>query len=147
MTKKLLITLFFGLIVAGCGQEVKETSPAPADVRTETEKASTPITNVSAAEAEAVISKGGVQFIDVRSAAEYKEGHAKAALNKPLETLANSLDGLKKDEPVYVICRTGSRSTMASELLKEKGFTKIYNINGGTAEWDAANLPMEPAAE
>ena len=135
-----------GLIVAlifafGCGDDaiVSENTKSPA---TDTVK-ETNIRNVSVQVAQAAVSEGKVQFIDVRTPQEFGETHAKNAKNIPLEILQSRLDGLNKEEPVYLICRTGSRSAMAAEILKEKGFTNIHNIKGGITDWISAKLPVE----
>jgi len=100
------------------------------------------IKEVSPSEAQMAVSKPYSQFIDVRSPEEYAGGYAERAENIPLDTLAANFDRLKKDDPVYVICQTGSRSKKAAEMLSEAGFKTIYNVSGGTAAWQSARLPM-----
>jgi rhodanese-related sulfurtransferase len=34
-----------------------------------------------------------------------------------------------------VYCRSGGRSASAADVLKEKGFTKVYNLDGGITSW------------
>ena len=46
------------------------------------------------------------------------------------------------NKPLYVICRSGSRSTKACEAFVKAGFTNIVNVEGGTSAWDAAGLPV-----
>ena len=101
------------------------------------------ISDVSVNDASAAISKGGVQFIDVRTPAEYSGGHARGAKNLPLDKLSNELSSLDPAKPVYVICQTGSRSKRASQILKDSGFQSIYNITGGTTAWKEAKLETE----
>lgn len=102
----------------------------------------TGIVDISPAEAQAAVAKAYSQFIDVRTTEEYAGGYAERAENIPLDTLAANFDRLKKDDPVYVICQTGSRSKKAAEMLKEAGFKSIYNLSGGTVAWRAAGLPI-----
>lgn len=104
---------------------------------------SSEIRNVSVVQAQAATSSGEVRFIDVRTPEEFAEGHARNTANLPLDSLPARLEELSRDEPVYLICRTGSRSTMAAEILKKNGFTQVYNVEGGTTDWISAGLPTE----
>jgi rhodanese-related sulfurtransferase len=51
---------------------------------------------------------------------------------------------LPKDKPIYVICNSGNRSTVASAVLIKDGYKKVYNIDGGIQAWLRAGLPVEP---
>jgi rhodanese-related sulfurtransferase len=51
---------------------------------------------------------------------------------------------LPKDKPIYVICNSGNRSTVASAILIKDGYKKVYNIDGGIQAWLRAGLPVEP---
>jgi rhodanese-related sulfurtransferase len=69
----------------------------------------------------------GALVIDVRTPAEYKDGHVKGAINLPLQTLGNNLNKLKKDQVIITCCRSGSRSGMAKRMLKANGFEQVHN--------------------
>lgn len=69
----------------------------------------------------------GAKIVDVRTPAEYKDGHVKGSINLPLQTLATQMNKLKKDEVIITCCRSGSRSGMARRQLIAAGFTKVYN--------------------
>jgi rhodanese-related sulfurtransferase len=98
------------------------------------------VQNVSAAEAKESVVDDNVQFIDVRSAAEYNLGHAARAKNFPLDRLAADLSQLDKDKPVYVICQSGMRSLRGAAILENAGFKKVYNVSGGTIAWRYAGF-------
>lgn len=83
------------------------------------------------------------QFVDVRTPEEYAAGHAVRAINIPLGELPARLGRLEKNEPVYVICQSGRRSKEAAEILKQNGFGWVFNVSGGTNEWQSLGLPME----
>jgi len=53
----------------------------------------------------------------------------------PLQELENKLNDLDKDEPYLVVCRSGNRSKLASEILTSNSFTEIYNMTGGMNSW------------
>lgn len=69
----------------------------------------------------------GAKIVDVRTPAEYKDGHIKGSINLPLQTLGSQMNKLKKDEVIITCCRSGSRSGMARRQLLAAGFTQVYN--------------------
>jgi rhodanese-related sulfurtransferase len=83
-------------------------------------------------------------ILDIRSVADYKNGHIKGAKNIPLNEFASAIDGYSKfkDKPVLIYCNSGNSATRAIKLLKNAGFKKINNLEGGIAAWKEANLPM-----
>ncbi len=83
-------------------------------------------------------------IIDIRSVAEYKNGHIKGAKNIPLNEFASGIDGYSKfkDKPVLIYCNSGNTATRAIKLLKKAGFEKINNLEGGIAAWKEANMPL-----
>lgn len=105
--------------------------------------ASSEIKHISVGEAKQAVSGSDAQFVDVRTPAEYKGGHAVKALNLPLDTLENNIAQLDKNKPVYVICETGSRSKKGAEIMQNAGFEEVYNIKGGTSAWMEAGFPTE----
>lgn len=82
--------------------------------------------------------------IDVRSTAEYNSGHIKGASNIPLSDFSSSISGLEanKDHTVLVYCNSGHTSSRAVRALKNAGFEKINNLEGGIIAWKDANLPL-----
>lgn len=85
-----------------------------------------------------------LKLIDVRTPAEFREVHAPAAENMPLDaidltTLSQQLNGYSK--PLYVICRSGSRGNQACQKLIAAGY-EVVNVEGGTMAWEAAGLPV-----
>jgi rhodanese-related sulfurtransferase len=91
-------------------------------------------------------SKGHVDIVDVRTPMEYQEVHVETARNVPLDTL--DVDALMKhrngqsEEPLYVICRSGSRSDKACRKIVDAGYTNVVSVEGGTKAWDEAGLPV-----
>ena len=78
------------------------------------------------------------QLIDVRTPAEFSEGHIAGAKNINFKdsTFIQQVEVLDKDQPVYLYCRSGNRSSQAAEQMKEAGFKKIYHFEGGILEWN-----------
>lgn len=68
--------------------------------------------------------------LDVRTTAEFAQGHGKGVKNIPLHELNGRLAELKKlDRPVVTCCRSGNRSGTAAKLLRGHG---IEAYNGGS---------------
>jgi len=85
-----------------------------------------------------------VLIIDIRTAADFKKGHIKGAKNMPLSDFAKGVDELSddKDKPVLIYCNSGNTVTRAIKLLKNAGFEKVNNLDGGIAAWKEANMPL-----
>lgn len=106
---------------------------------------STPQVSVADA-AKVTASDATAQLIDVRRPAEYSAGHAKGALNIPLDALSRELDRVDPERPTFVICQSGYRSSLASGILENAGVKEINNVAGGTKAWIDAGLDTELAA-
>ena len=72
-------------------------------------------------------------LIDVRSPQEYKEGHLEGSINFPLYDLERNSEKIIKDKQntIIIYCQSGSRSNKALEILNSKGFSNLYQIEGG----------------
>lgn len=94
---------------------------------------------------QAVQSGQRAELIDVRTPVEFRELHVEFARNVPLDQLnaANIATGRNgSSQPLYVICRSGSRGKQACEKLQAAGYTNVVNVEGGTKAWDEAGLPV-----
>lgn len=87
-----------------------------------------------------------LQLVDVRRAAEYAGGHAVRARNVPLDKLSQEFEKLDPQAPTYVICQGGYRSSAGTSILERAGFSKLYNVTGGTAAWINEGLETEQEA-
>jgi rhodanese-related sulfurtransferase/TusA-related sulfurtransferase len=76
-----------------------------------------------------------IVVLDVRETAEYAFNHIPNAISIPLGELEQRLGELGKEEAIYVVCRTGSRSDLAAQKLAEKGFMKVINVVPGMSQW------------
>ena len=74
-----------------------------------------------------IILANGATILDVRTKTEYKKGHIKEAINIPIGSL-NTVDiPIEKNQPIITYCSHGIRSYKAVEILKNKGYSTIYN--------------------
>ena len=82
------------------------------------------------------------QLLDVRTPEEYQQGFIEGAILNNIfaeDFIATAKKSLDKELPVYVYCRSGRRSVKATKLLKENGFTKVINVEGGYLSWIKLN--------
>lgn len=76
-------------------------------------------------------------LLDVRTRAEYDRGHIAGSMLIPVQELqrrASELDAYKNRD-ILLYCATGNRSTVASKILVDRGFTRILNMRRGIAAW------------
>ncbi len=89
---------------------------------------------------------GKIDLIDVRTPVEFREVHVEHARNVPLERLdpAALIQGRseRRDEPLYLVCRSGSRGRQACEKFLAAGFPNVVNVEGGTLACVEAGLPV-----
>lgn len=83
-------------------------------------------------------------IIDIRAVADFKKGHIKGAKNVQLSDFASSIDAYSdyKNKPVLVYCNSGNTTKRAVKLLKNAGFEKINDLDGGIIAWKDANMPL-----
>jgi thioredoxin len=91
--------------------------------------------------------KKDAQLLDVRTAGEFGEKHLDKAINIDYNgsSFSKQIEHLDKSKPVFVYCLSGGRSARASELLAQKGFKEVYNMEGGILAWTAAGKPVVSA--
>jgi len=79
-----------------------------------------------------------VQLVDVRTPREYKVGHIGKAINIDLfqgGSFKQAFEKLDKNKPIYLYCRSGSRSRRAAQKILDMGFEKVYDLKGGYMHW------------
>ena len=90
-------------------------------------------------------SKPDLQLIDVRRPVEYGSGHAPRAVPAPLAKFRETFPtlNLNPDVPSAIICAGGYRSSAATSIAQQFGFTNLLNVTGGTAAWIKAGYEVE----
>ncbi len=78
-----------------------------------------------------------IQLIDVRGPDEFKEGHIPGSVNIPLPVLRDRLGELSPEKETIMVCRAGKKAYFATRILMQKGFNKVYNLNGGYLHYKA----------
>jgi rhodanese-related sulfurtransferase len=93
-----------------------------------------------------LVAQPSLPVIDVRTPVEFAEVRVPQARNIPLDELKPGSFPLPKDQPVYLLCRSGQRATEAAEKFAREGFLQPIVIEGGTLAWIEANLPVTRSA-
>ena len=83
----------------------------------------------------------GAVLLDVREDDEWTAGHAPEARHVPMSQLTGRLDEVPAADPLYVICRSGSRSARVVAFLSQQGVSAV-NVAGGMQSWAAAGRPL-----
>ncbi len=83
----------------------------------------------------------GALIIDVREPNEYVQIRARGAVLLPLGRLNNRVQDLPRDREILLMCRTGARSSNATQFLAANGFENVTNVDGGMVAWYKAGLP------
>lgn len=86
------------------------------------------------------LARGELQLIDVREPSELTEARVKGARHIPLGQLPAKLAEIDRDRPVAFLCRSGSRSAIATRSATKAGLDAA-NIKGGITAWTRAGLP------
>jgi len=87
----------------------------------------------------------GCRILDVRTPDEFRQGHLADAVNIDFYApdFKERLQKLDRERPYVVYCKKGMRGAKAMEILKQAGFSRVYNISGGYDTWCARGLPVQ----
>ena len=101
--------------------------------------------NVSVDELKLAIDKGEkFKIIDVRTPQELLRGKIADSINIPLDFFETSIEKEvpNKAENVYLYCLSGSRSIIAAEIMRRKGYKNVFNMISGMLSWRAKGYPQ-----
>ncbi|WP_234554965.1 rhodanese-like domain-containing protein [Thermus caliditerrae] len=122
MTRRALLALLPLVLLAACGPKGSYQNVGPEELYRALES--------------------GAVVVDVRTPQEFAAGHVPGAINLPVEAITSWADQVPKDKPVYLYCRSGNRSRQAAEYLKKKGYTNLYNVEGGVLAIERAGYSL-----
>lgn len=74
-------------------------------------------------------------LVDVRTPAEFADGHIPTAINIPHNEIILRPPTLDKDETIVLYCRSGNRSAQAARALKQAGYRRVIDF-GGISRWN-----------
>jgi len=100
--------------------------------------------HMAASDFSTAMKQPGTVVLDVRTPAEFAEGHLRQAKNVDFESadFATQIAGLDKNATYAVYCRSGNRSGSALEQMSAAGFTHAYDLAGGIVAWQSMGGPM-----
>ncbi|WP_320174891.1 rhodanese-like domain-containing protein [Maridesulfovibrio sp.] len=82
-------------------------------------------------------------LLDVRTPAEWNNGHIKGAIHKPFAKVLEEGIDVDKDSPVIVMCGSGYRSNIVGSYLQGNGFTQVCSLAGGAIAWSRSGYGLE----
>jgi len=85
-------------------------------------------------------------LLDVRNPREWSTKHIEGSLNIPLNHLQERIAEIPRDRRIAVHCAGGYRSSIAASILHQHGITRLIEMAGGLAAWEAAQLPLSSAS-
>jgi rhodanese-related sulfurtransferase len=89
---------------------------------------------------QAILSNTNALILDVRTATEFEQGnHLKGAycVDWKQNDFTIRMANFDKKRPVYVYCKSGQRSHDAAAKMRELGFSRVYELQGGIEAWEA----------
>lgn len=99
-----------------------------------------PVKSISPERARGIISReAGWILLDVREPSEYAGGHLAGSVHIPLFQTAGRAGELDREKTLLVYCRCGNRSKLACRILAAKGFSEVYNVEGGIVRWEGGS--------
>lgn len=111
------------------------------------------IQNVTVEEAKKMVGKEDAFILDVRTPSEFNSSRIEGATLisvtnsggsslSPDQLLESRINEVPKDKKILVYCRSGHRSTSASKILVNAGYSQVYNMEGGINAWTGAGYPV-----
>jgi len=92
--------------------------------------------------AERLASANPPLLVDVRAPGERAVRKIEGSVSIPCQELGDRVGELPRDRPILIHCAGGYRSSLAASLLQRAGITRVSEIAGGLAAWEAARLPV-----
>jgi rhodanese-related sulfurtransferase len=85
---------------------------------------------------------GDQYLLDVREADEWAAGHIDGATHIPMSGLLTRVGEVPKDRDVVLVCRVGSRSAQVTAYLRQQGWDRVANLDGGLVAWVRAGRSL-----
>src|SRR6516225_7608854 len=103
------------------------------------------VAGISVQELKAKMDAGeAFELIDVREPFEFEIARIDRAKLIPLGEISERADELRREQAFIIHCHSGRRSAQAVRLLKQRGFNKVYNLEGGIDAWSDFIDPSVP---
>jgi len=100
------------------------------------------IKTLSPEQAQALITSGECDVVDVREPREWSKGHLPGARLVSFDRLRQSPKSALQRDNVIFVCAAGVRSQAAAKVAVESGFSNVYNLHGGTRNWVSSGYAL-----
>lgn len=133
MKRKLIFSLGMALLFASCSEAQQQNGDSS---QTAVQQAS-PV-NINQDQALPMLQDTNVVVIDVRTPGEVQSGYIEGAdlfIDLNGGNFEEEITKLDKNKSYLLYCRSGGRSSTASSIMTQNGFTQVYNLNGGISSW------------
>ncbi len=84
-----------------------------------------------------------LMMIDVRTDQEWNSGHLARSKHIELQNILKEMPSLPRNYTLGIICGSGYRASIAASMLQKEGFTSVFNVQGGMAEWSHRGFPVK----
>jgi rhodanese-related sulfurtransferase len=99
--------------------------------------------DLAPAEVKRLIDADEVDLVDVREPYEHEAGRIEGARHVEIPALTAAAQEMDRERPVVFYCRSGSRSSMATQAFRASGY-QAFNLTGGLLAWVEQGLPIVP---
>ena len=146
----MIIAALAVMSLAACASEtggdgaVAATTASPAPVASSVGPAASPVQLVDVAKGVALAADPSVVVIDVRTPAEFAEGHIARAqvVDVSAADFADQIATFDPSATYLVYCHSGNRSGQAAAIMATLGFSSVYDLDGGIIAWQGAGAPL-----
>ena len=149
-TTRFAVVAVAALCVVACGggedEPAADDAPAAADepaAATDGPTSVAPYGVVTIQQGAAINEFDSVTLIDVRTPAEFADGHIDGAELVDLNSgeFPTAIGEYDPDGQYLIYCRSGNRSAQAAAIMADLGFDQVWDM-GGIIDWEAAGFPV-----
>ena len=126
-----IVGIMVMVLVAACG-----TAPAAQDAAVKV-----PLPDEISMDQAYKLYEEGTFLLDVRTPEEWEDYHIEGATLIPLDELEIRVEEVPQDEEIVVVCRSGNRSQVGRDILRQAGISQSASMTGGVNAWYAAGYP------
>lgn len=137
----LSITVFALLFVLQSCASSSEASEVSSSTTPTADQQTNAFKNITASDFSNTVATENATVIDVRTPEETSQGVIEGCdmmINYNGDNFAEQIGKLDKSKAYVIYCRSGGRSSAASQYMVDQGFTKVYNLQGGINGWTGA---------
>lgn len=104
-----------------------------------------PVKSISTHDMTMMVNREEGLVVDIRAEKEFNQGHILGAtFVSPEKVTKNEFTALenKKDKPIIVVCAAGMSAGRTARQMAKQGFSRVFTLQGGFAEWQNQKLPV-----